>query len=100
MLQCLTLNKAMLNIVCMTPKAENPAIKRACEVVGSASRLASKIGVSPQMVSQWLRAERPVKLERCLLIERATEGAVTRRDLRPSDWQDIWPELAQPKEPA
>ena len=32
----------------------------------------------------------------CVLIERATGGQVTRKDLRPNDWQDIWPELAQP----
>jgi DNA-binding transcriptional regulator YdaS (Cro superfamily) len=30
----------------------------------------------------------------CVSIERSTGGAVTRRDLRPDDWQDIWPELA------
>ena len=29
-------------------------------------------------------------------IERITDGAVTRRDLRPDDWQRVWPELAQP----
>lgn len=29
-----------------------------------------------------------------LAIERATNGAVTRRDLRPDDWHLIWPELA------
>jgi len=27
-------------------------------------------------------------------IERATDGAVTRKDLRPEDWHEIWPELA------
>lgn len=30
----------------------------------------------------------------CVSIERATNGAVTRRDLRPDDWARIWPELA------
>jgi len=38
-----------------------------------------------------------VPIARCLAIERATSGAVTRRDLRPDDWQDIWPELAEPQ---
>jgi len=28
-------------------------------------------------------------------IERATNGLVTRRDLRPNDWWAIWPELAE-----
>ena len=32
--------------------------------------------------------------ETCVAIERATGGQVTRKDLRPNDWQDIWPELA------
>lgn len=28
-----------------------------------------------------------------VLIERATDGLVTRKDLRPNDWHLIWPEL-------
>ena len=31
-------------------------------------------------------------------IERASAGVVTRREMRPSDWQRIWPELATPPE--
>lgn len=30
----------------------------------------------------------------CVLIERASSGAVTRKHLHPSDWTCIWPELA------
>ncbi|CAR54910.1 hypothetical protein NP88_2261 [Burkholderia cepacia] len=30
----------------------------------------------------------------CVSIERESKGLVTRRDLHPNDWQDIWPELA------
>lgn len=37
---------------------------------------------------QWLSNARPVPVERCSAIERATNGAVTRRDLRPKDWAD------------
>lgn len=33
----------------------------------------------------------------CVAIEGVTDGKVTRRDLRPDDWQDIWPELADPQ---
>lgn len=29
----------------------------------------------------------------CVRIRRSTGGAVTRRDLRPDDWHQIWPEL-------
>jgi DNA-binding transcriptional regulator YdaS (Cro superfamily) len=36
----------------------------------------------------------------CVSIERESSGAVTRRDLRPDDWREIWPELATPTPPA
>ena len=61
---------------------------------GSRSELAQKIGGYASDVSDWLAGERPVPLHRCAAIEAATGGAVTRRDLRPDDWQQIWPELA------
>lgn len=35
----------------------------------------------------------------CSLIEAATAGAVTRRDLHPEDWQTIWPELLEKAAP-
>lgn len=61
--------------------------------------LARGIGAHMPDVSRWACGKRPVPLERCYAIERVTKGAVTRRDLRPNDWQQIWPELAdQPKE--
>lgn len=63
---------------------------------GSGARLARAIGVQPQLMWQWTAGVRPVPIERCVPIERATDGAVTRRDLRPDDWQEIWPELATP----
>lgn len=35
----------------------------------------------------------------CVSIEKESIAAVTRRDLRPDDWADIWPELAEPEAP-
>lgn len=61
---------------------------------GMASELARQIGVAPVLVSQWAKGQRPVPAHRCVAIERATDGAVTRSDLRPNDWRDLWPELA------
>jgi DNA-binding transcriptional regulator YdaS (Cro superfamily) len=29
----------------------------------------------------------------CVAIEQSTAGVVTRKDLRPDDWAQIWPEL-------
>lgn len=57
--------------------------------------LAASLGVAAALVSQWRTGTRPVPIERCMPIERATGGAVTRIDLRPNDWWLIWPELAE-----
>jgi len=62
---------------------------------GTGRDLAIALGVAQVLVYQWHTGRRPVPLERCAEIERITNGAVTRRDLRPDDWQRIWPELAQ-----
>lgn len=58
--------------------------------------LADKLGITPVLISQWANAQRPVPPERCVEIEMATGGEVVRQDLRPDDWQKIWPELAVP----
>ncbi|MCI1676607.1 MAG: Cro/Cl family transcriptional regulator [Ewingella americana] len=31
----------------------------------------------------------------CVLIESASQGVVSRKNLHPTDWQKIWPELAR-----
>lgn len=56
--------------------------------------MAEACGVSTANVYQWSRGIRPVPVEHCAAIEAATQGAITRRDLRPNDWAYIWPELA------
>lgn len=43
---------------------------------------------------------RPPSAELCVAIEQASAGKVTRRDLRPSDWHLIWPELVTDEHPA
>lgn len=73
----------------------NKAIQKACEIAGAQSSLAKKLGVSPPVVSQWLNFERPVPIEKCVSIERITNGEVTRKELRPNDWNRIWPELTE-----
>jgi DNA-binding transcriptional regulator YdaS (Cro superfamily) len=56
---------------------------------GRAVALASRLGVSISYLSQMA-----ISPERCVDIWRETGGIVTRQDLRPDDWQRIWPELA------
>jgi DNA-binding transcriptional regulator YdaS (Cro superfamily) len=72
-------------------------IRRASDLLGSQLALSKALGVTPVSVSQWLRPKasngRPVPPKQCVRIEQLTQGQVTRRDLRPDDWQEIWPEL-------
>lgn len=68
-------------------------IDEAIEVCGGMSALARAIGVTPPAVHEWRGGRRPVPVERCVQIERATNGAVRRWTLRPTDWHRIWPEL-------
>lgn len=50
---------------------------------------------SEAQIRQWQHkyADRIPSPENCVAIERATGGAVMRWDLRPDDWDRIWPEL-------
>lgn len=45
------------------------------------------MGVTPGMVWQWLHDRRRIAAEQVIAIESATEGAVSRHDLRP----DLYP---------
>lgn len=58
---------------------DNPEKRRA---------LAQEMNIGIANIYQWMRGLRPVP------VERLTQGAVTRKDLRPNDWHEIWPELA------
>jgi len=69
----------------------------------SVAKLSVAIGVkSEAQVRQWQHryAGRIPDPANCVAIERATGGAVTRRDLRPDDWHMIWPELVTAEFPA
>lgn len=62
---------------------------------GNAKVLAEKLSIHPSFLSQMVSGDRAISPERCVLIEQATNGAVTRKDLRPDDWERIWPELSE-----
>ncbi|WP_197328971.1 transcriptional regulator [Ralstonia syzygii] len=63
-------------------------------VRGRQAALASATGLAPAYIWQISNGLRPAPIEHCAAIERATDCAVSRRDLRPDDWMLIWPELA------
>lgn len=75
------------------------ALNTAISVVGGVGKLAAALGVAQPVISNWRARGTLPDAAHCVAIERATNGAVTRKDLRPNDWQEIWPELAQPSTP-
>ncbi len=60
---------------------------------GSFSKLAKDIKGHVSDVSDYAALKKPVPPARAVAIEKATKGAVSRKSLRPHDWQDLWPEL-------
>jgi len=55
--------------------------------MGSATSLSKALGVTPQAICFWRNAERKIPAEKCLQIERATNGLVRCEDLRPDvEW--------------
>jgi len=56
---------------------------------GRALRLATHLGVTPPVVSDWCTGEKQVPLDRCVAIERFTEGVVTCEELRPDKALDF-----------
>jgi DNA-binding transcriptional regulator YdaS (Cro superfamily) len=67
-------------------------IKHALDDAAIRVVISAALGISQQAITNW-KSRGVVPVEHCTAIEKATNGAVTRKDLRPDDWQAIWPEL-------
>lgn len=67
---------------------------------GRQASLCRAIGAHAPDLSRWADGLRPVPVDKCLKLERATGGEVTRRELRPHDWHLIWPDLITEDHPA
>ena len=57
---------------------------------GGRGALADSLGVSRQVVWNWLHRDKAVPAQHCLSIEALT--GVSRKLLRPDDWQKFWPD--------
>lgn len=64
------------------------ALEKAVELLGSQAELARKIGKKQAHVWNWLHRDRRVPADMAMKIETATDGRVTRHDLRP----DLYPD--------
>ena len=70
-------------------------IERAITQLGGLTAFALAIGVKPPTASEWRKNIRPIPPKRCVIIERLTGHKVTRQEMRPNDWHEIWPELVE-----
>lgn len=64
---------------------------------GKATALADALGIPLSYLSQMASGNRAITAERASDIERFTGGVVTRKEMFPSKWQRIWPELTKSK---
>ena len=62
----------------------------------SITSFAKALGCHQPDLTRWANGSRAVPLRWCVRIEQYTGGAVSRRDLRPDDYSQIWPELTAP----
>ena len=65
-------------------------IKRAIKIAGNQQKLAEKCNVTQQLVSKWLNGSvKTLSPEAAIRIEKATNKAITRQQLRPDfPWND------------
>lgn len=76
------------NFVCLIAMSKL-FLQKAVEIAGSQAKLAEKIGANQQLVSYWLHGSvNGVPPRYALAIEKATDGAVKRGELRPDIWDD------------
>lgn len=67
---------------------------------GRGLALAKHLKEHPPIVSDWASGKRAIPVGRGAPIEAFTSGEVSRQDMFPDKWQEYWPELANPPEPA
>ena len=61
---------------------------------GRSLAVARVLGVSPPVVSDWSLGKKAIPAQHCKAIVAFTAGEVTCQEMRPTDWQKYWPELA------
>lgn len=73
---------------------EHP-LDRAARLLGGRPEMARQLHVTVGAIGNWKTRSGGVPIDKCVRIEVLSRGAVTRKDLRPKDWNSYWPELAQ-----
>lgn len=60
---------------------------------GRASALCKTLGVHEPDMSRWANGQIKVPVRFCVAIEEATNGIVSRKELRPKEYMQLWPDL-------
>ncbi|WP_152385274.1 MULTISPECIES: YdaS family helix-turn-helix protein [Achromobacter] len=71
-----------------------PALKRAIALAGTQEALARILGVTQPAVNKMLRSKAPLGAHHCVRI--MAHLAISRQELRPTDFWDVWPDLPRP----
>ena len=61
---------------------------------GRSSKMARALNKSPGFITMIANGRKAVPPKQAVIIEKYTNGLVTRKDLRPLDYAKFWPELA------
>ena len=56
---------------------------------------AREIGIPSALLYQVEKGIRMMPPKHCPAVEKATDGQVSRKDLRPHDWSQYWPDLIE-----
>jgi len=75
------------------PAEPSHPLDEAERALGGRAALAKELEVTPGAIGNWKARGVPIKY--CVRIEQLVP-TVTRRELRPDDFREIWPELNQP----
>ena len=67
---------------------------------GEKANFARRVGISPAFLYQIEIGKKQLPVQKCAMFECESKGAVTRKEIRPDDWQKIWPELIEHHEAA
>lgn len=75
----------------MDNKSNTEALRRAIKIIGSQEKLAEKLGITQGAVSHWFNKNIGLvpPIDYVVEIEKATNGQVTRYELRPDFFEGI-----------
>lgn len=76
----------------MANEKASRAVRKVAAIVGSQAALARRLVISIPTVNQWATGKRPVPSRFAPRLEEISGGKCPRKDFRPDDWQEYWPD--------